>query len=80
MLGGAIGIRPGTMKLKDISGANGAPDGVVDSYDRVVIGDTNPEVQGGFGFSSTFYGFDLNANFTYTPGSVTGKQIGRANV
>ena len=69
LLGGAIGIRPGTMKLKDISGANGAPDGVVDSYDRVVIGDTNPEFQGGFGFSSTFYGFDLNANFTYTVGN-----------
>lgn len=69
LLGGAIGIRPGTMKLKDTSGPNGTPDGIVDSYDRVVIGNTNPEFQGGFGFTSTFYGFDLNANFTYTVGN-----------
>lgn len=69
LLGGAIGIRPGTMKLKDISGANGTPDGVVDSYDRVVIGDTNPLFQGGFGFSSKIYDFDLAANFTFTVGN-----------
>ena len=69
LLGGTIGIRPGTMKLRDVSGPNGKPDGVVDSYDRVVIGDTNPLFQGGFGFNTTFYGFDLAANFTFDYGN-----------
>lgn len=69
LLGGAIGVRPGTMKLRDVSGANGEPDGVVDSYDRVVIGDTNPLCQGGFGFNTVIYGFDLAANFTFTVGN-----------
>jgi TonB-linked SusC/RagA family outer membrane protein len=69
LLGGAIGVRPGTMKLKDVSGPNGVPDGIVDSYDRVVIGNTNPLFQGGFGFTSSSYGFDLNANFTFTVGN-----------
>jgi TonB-linked SusC/RagA family outer membrane protein len=69
LLGGATGIRPGTMKLRDVSGPNGVADGIVDSYDRMIIGDTNPLFQGGLGFSSTCYGFDLNANFTFTVGN-----------
>jgi len=69
LLGGATGIRPGTMKLRDVSGPNGTPDGIVDSNDRVVIGDTNPLFQGGFGLNSSFYGFDMNANFTFTVGN-----------
>lgn len=69
LLGGAIGIRPGTMKLKDVSGPNGTPDGVVDSYDLQVIGHASPKCQGGFGFVTTFYGFDFAGNFTYTIGN-----------
>ena len=69
LLGGTIGIRPGTMKLKDISGPNGTPDGVVDAYDITVIGDTNPDFAGGFGFNGTVYDFDFNVNFTYKVGN-----------
>ena len=64
LLGGAIGIRPGTMKLVDLNG-----DGVVDGDDVTVIGDTNPKFAGGFGFSGTVYDFDFQANFTYTVGN-----------
>jgi hypothetical protein len=42
---------------------------VVDSNDRVVIGDTNPLCQGGFNFNTTYHGFDMNANFTYNIGN-----------
>jgi hypothetical protein len=55
--------------LQDISGPNGTPDGVVDSYDITVIGDTNPDFSGGFGLNGTFYDFDFSANFTFTVGN-----------
>lgn len=65
LLGGTIGIRPGTMKLKDQNN-----DGVVDADDRVQIGDTNPVCQGGFGINVTFLrDFDFSANFTYSIGN-----------
>ena len=69
LFGGAIGIRPGTIKLQDISGPNGTPDGVIDTNDITVIGDTNPSFSGGFGLSGTIYDFDFSANFTYTVGN-----------
>ena len=64
LLGGVIGIRPGAMKLKDRNG-----DGVVDSKDITVIGDTNPDFAGGFGISGDVYDFDFNVNFTYKVGN-----------
>ena len=64
LLGGRIGIRPGTMKLQDLNG-----DGVVDTKDITVIGDTNADFAGGFGFNGTLYDFDFNINFTYTVGN-----------
>ena len=64
LLGGRPGIRPGVMKLKDLNG-----DGVVDANDITVIGDTNPDFSGGFGFSGNVYDFDFNVNFTYKVGN-----------
>ena len=64
LLGGTIGIRPGAMKLKDLNG-----DGVVDANDITVIGDTNPDFAGGFGFNGNVYDFDFNVNFTYKVGN-----------
>ena len=64
LLGGVIGIRPGAMKLKDRDG-----NGVVDAGDITVIGDTNPDFAGGFGFSGDIYDFDFNVNFTYKVGN-----------
>lgn len=65
LLGGTIGVRPGTMKLVDQNG-----DGTVDMEDRVQIGDTNPTAQGGFGFSGSFLkDFDFSLNFTYSIGN-----------
>ena len=64
LMGGRIGVRPGTMKLKDQDG-----DGTVDAKDIVVIGDTNPDFAGGFGLSGNVYDFDFNMNFTYKVGN-----------
>jgi len=69
LFGGAIGLRPGTIKLQDISGPDGKPDGVVDANDITVIGDTNADFSGGFGLNGTIYDFDFSANFTFTVGN-----------
>lgn len=66
MLGGRAGVRPGTIKFKDLNN-----DGVVDDNDRTIIGNATPEITGGFGFNGTFYGFDASLMFNY----VIGKDI-----
>lgn len=54
---------PGKIKLKDLNG-----DGIVDQNDKTVIGNTNPTMQGGFGFSGQYKDFDFTMNFTYMLG------------
>lgn len=61
-------VRPGSLKLKDISGPNGVPDGVVDINDQTVIGDSNPDLTGGFVLTGRAYGFDLSAAFNFSLG------------
>lgn len=57
---GLFGTAPGRIKLKDLNG-----DGKIDINDRTIVGNTNPQVQGGFGISGKWKNFDFNANFTY---------------
>ena len=65
-LGGAV---PGSMKLKDISGPDGTPDGIVDINDQTIIGDSNPDVSGGMIINARAYGFDLSAAFNFSIGN-----------
>ena len=53
-------VHPGDPKFKDLNG-----DGQIDENDRTIIGNTNPRLQGGFGFSGSWKNFDFNANFVY---------------
>ncbi|WP_321287372.1 TonB-dependent receptor [uncultured Sunxiuqinia sp.] len=64
LLGGRIGIRPGTIKLKDLDNS-----GVVDDTDRKVIGNTTPDFYGGFQINSTFHGFDAAILFNFVYGN-----------
>ena len=57
---GVNNVHPGDPKFKDLNG-----DGQIDENDRTVIGNTNPRLQGGFGFSGSWKNFDFNANFVY---------------
>ena len=57
-------VRPGSMKLKDITG-----DGIVNGDDNSVIGDANPISIGGFNINGRFYGFDLSAAFSFSVGN-----------
>ena len=66
---GIIGtVRPGSMKLKDISGSNGTPDGTVTIADNTIIGDNNPKNIGGFSISGKVYDFDFSAIFSWSYG------------
>ncbi|MDP4819379.1 MAG: TonB-dependent receptor, partial [Saprospiraceae bacterium] len=57
-------IRPGYLKLKDLNG-----DGVINSLDRTVIGNTLPKHQGGFGLDFRYKNFDVSAFFNWTYGN-----------
>ena len=57
-------LRPGSMKLKDLTG-----EGIVDASDQEVIGNANPVHTGGFGMNMRVYDFDLSANFNWSYGN-----------
>jgi TonB-linked SusC/RagA family outer membrane protein len=55
------GNLPGDIKLADISGPNGKPDGVIDpNNDRTVIGSSQAKWQGGITNRFSYKGFDLS--------------------
>jgi TonB-dependent starch-binding outer membrane protein SusC len=60
---------PGVMKFKDISGTNGAPDGLVNESDVSVIGDMNPKHTGGLNINAMFKGIDMALNFNWSYGN-----------
>lgn len=57
-------IRPGSMKLKDLTG-----EGNVDISDRTIIGNANPLNTGGFSVNSRIFNFDIGAYFNWSYGN-----------
>lgn len=55
-----VDAQPGEIKYLDISGPAGKPDGVVDSYDRTIIGNPNPDFFYSFNTSVKYKQFDLS--------------------
>jgi TonB-linked SusC/RagA family outer membrane protein len=51
---------PGNIKVQDISGPNGKPDGKIDANDRQIIGNFEPKWEGGFSSRMTYKNFDFN--------------------
>jgi TonB-linked SusC/RagA family outer membrane protein len=49
----------GTIKVADISGPNGVPDGKLDDNDRVIIGSSQPQWEGGTTQRFGYKGFDF---------------------
>ncbi|MCU4177241.1 TonB-dependent receptor [Marinilabiliaceae bacterium N1Y90] len=50
----------GDLKFKDISGPDGKPDGIIDSYDRTNIGSPMPDFTFGFNNTFSYKNFDLS--------------------
>ncbi|MFT4154594.1 SusC/RagA family TonB-linked outer membrane protein [Parafilimonas sp.] len=57
-------VAPGDIRYADISGADGVPDGTINSYDMVPLGPPNyPEIIYGFTPSISYKGFELSLLF-----------------
>jgi TonB-linked SusC/RagA family outer membrane protein len=54
---------PGQVKIRDISGPEGVPDGKIDpAYDYTIIGSPMPDWTGGFSTQLSYKGFDFSAS------------------
>ncbi|MCE1198487.1 MAG: TonB-dependent receptor [Marinilabiliales bacterium] len=68
----------GDPKYEDFSGPKGVPDGVIDAYDRQIVGHPNPDYTWGFTNSFKYKGFDLSVLIQGQNGGSIYSLLGRA--
>jgi len=61
--GNKVNVKPGYIKYKDISGPNGVPDGVINDYDRTVIGDPQSRYLFSLNLGADWKNFDFSVFF-----------------
>ncbi len=64
-------IQPGDVKFKDISGPEGDPDGIIDSYDRKHVGSPFPDFTYGLNAAFNY----LNWDFSFFIEGINGNEI-----
>ncbi len=60
---GSVRTAPGDFQYADLSGRNGVPDGVIDAFDRTVIGNPFPKMIYNFNTNLNYKGFDMTILF-----------------
>ncbi len=55
--------KPGDVRYRDISGPNGSPDGLIDNFDRTVLGNSFPQYEYSLNLDASWKGFDLSMFF-----------------
>lgn len=60
---GSVRTAPGDFQYADLSGRNGVPDGVIDAFDRTVIGNPFPKMIYNFNTNLNYKGFDMTVLF-----------------
>ncbi|HEV8286032.1 MAG TPA: TonB-dependent receptor [Chitinophagaceae bacterium] len=60
-------VVPGALRFKDISGPLGKPDGVIDDFDKTIIGNPTPKFSGGLNQQFNYKNWDASVfvNFSY---------------
>ena len=66
--GKLVPFKGGDVRFVDISGPAGTPDGVIDDYDREVIGKATPDIYGNIYTSLSWKKLTLDINFNYSIG------------
>jgi TonB-linked SusC/RagA family outer membrane protein len=56
-------VKPGDIKYKDTSGPNGVPDGIINNYDKVLLGGSLPRYLYGGNISLNYKNFDFSLGF-----------------
>jgi TonB-linked SusC/RagA family outer membrane protein len=63
-----VPFRAGDARFKDISGPGGIPDGVINNYDKVVLGSGFPDYAGGVNFSVSWKNWNLQTLWQFVYG------------
>jgi TonB-linked SusC/RagA family outer membrane protein len=60
-------VVPGALRFKDISGPAGKPDGIIDDFDKTIIGNPTPDFSGGLNQQFSYKNWDASVfvNFSY---------------
>lgn len=56
-------VRPGYIRYKDLSGPEGTPDGVINAYDRTIIGNPSPRYEYSVNLNAEWKGLDITLFF-----------------